>query len=54
MRSKIGEEIVEGAIRKGYVEAKELEEEGLKEVEKIARLKKKRRGSTERKCMKGE
>jgi len=48
VRSEIGEEIVEGAIRKGYVEAKELEAEGLKEVERIARLKKKRRGSREK------
>jgi len=48
VRSETGEEIVEGAIRKGYVEAKELKEEELKEVEKVARLKKKRRGSREK------
>ncbi|MCW3136517.1 MAG: Coenzyme F420 hydrogenase/dehydrogenase, beta subunit C-terminal domain [Canidatus Methanoxibalbensis ujae] len=42
VRTEEGEKLVNGAIRDGYIEAEEIKEEGLREIVKIAKLKRKR------------
>jgi coenzyme F420-reducing hydrogenase beta subunit len=44
-RTKTGEEIVEGAVEKGYIEVKEIEPKGLGLIRRLGESKR-RRGST--------